>query len=307
MKLQPFWDRLFLMRPTLLVPTWTFLLLGNYHSFPQAPKFIPDSKVILAFLSYTMLLAGIYILNQIYDRESDRLNRKLFLIPEGHVRVRSAVLQMILLIGLSLILSGFFSRVFIGFIAISVILGILYSTPPFKLKGRPLFDMMANSVGYGLLNFGIGWLATRNFSIRALELSLPYMFAVAAVYVNTTIMDISGDRKTGDITTGVWLGARRAGYLSMALLAIALLISILVKNYVCLLASCITLPLFILAAKRTDLKSTVISLRLGAPVLVVITSCLYPLFAGILIAGFFLTRWYYQDRFGVVYPSILKN
>lgn len=254
-----------------------------------------------------MLLGGIYVLNQICDRESDRLNRKLFLISEGYTGVRSAVLQMAILMSAGFILSTFFSRIFVWFVAISLILGVLYSARPVRLKGRPVFDMIANGVGYGLVNFGVGWLATRNSSVRMLFLSLPYMFAVAGVYINTTILDVLGDKKTGDITTGVWLGNKQASHLSTILLVIAVLISILVKNYVCLLASSVALPLFILSAKRTDRKSVIMSIRLGAPVLVVIVSFLYPLFAGILVAGFFVTRWYYQNRFGIVYPSIVER
>lgn len=308
MRFQSFWDRFFLMRPTILVPVWTFLLLGNYHSAPQIPNLMPRARFILAFFIYSILLGGIYILNQIYDRESDRLNKKLFLISEGYIGVRSAALQLIFLSGVGIILSSlFFSRVFVLFIGLSLSLGFLYSVPPFKLKGRPLFDMIANSVGYGFLNFGIGWLATKDFSLRMLELSLPYMFAVSAVYVNTTILDIPGDRRTGDITTGVWLGMRRASYLSTIFVVIALLLSILVRNYVSLTASAIALPLFFSAAKKGDTKSATLSIRLGAPILVMIACLFYPLFTLILIAGFFITRWYYRERFGILYPSIWEK
>jgi 4-hydroxybenzoate polyprenyltransferase len=307
MRFSSLWDRLFLMRPTILVPVWTFLLLGNYHSSPEIPILVPDRRLLLALLSYTMLLGGVYILNQLYDRESDRLNKKLFLIPEGYIQIKSAVVQMAILIGVGFSLSVFFSPIFLVFVGISLIMGILYSAPPVKLKGKPVLDTIANGVGYGFVNFGVGWLATASLSMRMVELSLPYVFAVGAVYVNTTILDLSGDRRIGDITTGVWLGDARARLLSTLLLSVALLLSILLENYVCLLACSIALPLFVLSAVRIDVKSVLISIRLGTPVLAVIASFLYPFFAGILLAGFFLTRWYYRNRFGVIYPSILEK
>jgi len=307
MRLSALWDRLFLMRPTILVPVWIFLLLGSYHSSPKIAVLVPDRRVILALLSYTMLLGGVYILNQLYDRESDRLNRKLFLIPEGYIKTKSAVVQMAIVIGVGFSLAIFFSPIFLLFVGVSLVMGILYSAPPAKLKGRPVFDTIANGVGYGFLNFGVGWLATSDFSMRMVALSLPYVFAVGGVYVNTTILDLPGDRRTGDITTGVWLGDVRARLLSTVLLSIALLLSLLVQNYISLLACSIALPLFVLSVMRLDAKSVLISIRLGTPVLAVITSFLYPFFAGILCAGFFLTRWYYRHRFGVIYPSILEK
>ena len=306
MKLQRFWDRVFLGRPALLVPVWTFLLLGNYHAFPTGFQMFLPGAVLVAFVTYSMLMAGIYVLNQICDRESDRLNRKLFLIPEGHIGVASAAFQAMVLIGVSVLLASFFSVPFLLFFAMSVALGLLYSVPPFKLKGRPVLDMAANAVGYGFLNFGVGWLATRDFSVRMIELSLPYALAIAAVYLNTTILDISGDREAGDITTGVWLGPKNTGILAAVLMAAALVISLLVRNYICFCASVIALPLFLWTATKAARNRTLISVRVGAAILVLAVCILYPLFLGVLVLGFFLTRWYYRSRFGVVYPSILE-
>ena len=306
MKLQRFWDRVFLGRPALLVPVWTFLLLGNYHAFPTGFQMFLPGAVLVAFVTYSMLMAGIYVLNQICDRESDRLNRKLFLIPEGHIGVASATFQATALIGVSVLLASFFSVSFLLFFAMSVALGLLYSVPPFKLKGRPVLDMAANAVGYGFLNFSVGWLATRDFSVRMIELSLPYALAIAAVYLNTTILDISGDREAGDTTTGVWLGPKNTGILAAVFMAAALVISLLVRNYICFCASVIALPLFLWTATKAARNRTLISVRVGAAILVLAVCILYPLFLGVLVLGFFLTRWYYRSRFGVVYPSILE-
>lgn len=308
MRFQSLWDRFFLMRPSLFVPVWTFLLLGNHHSLPKIPTLIPSGSVVLALVSYTMLSGGIYILNQLYDRKSDRLNRKLFLIPEGHVGIWSAILQTTVLLAAGIVLSVFFfSRTYLFFVAASVALGIVYSVPPLKLKAKAVFDALANGLGYGFLNLGVGWLAAGCLSPRMLEISLPYVLAVAAVYTSTTILDISGDKKAGDRTTGVWLGPTRASYLSMILMVSSLLVSIVVKNYVCLVASSIALPFFILSAVRVSVRSTLLSVRLGTPVLVVITCILYPLLGCLLAAGFLVTRWYYRNRFGIVYPSILEK
>jgi chlorophyll synthase len=301
-------DRIFLVRPSLLVPVWTFLLLGNYHSSPRIPQFAVPTRFLLAVLAYSMLPAGIYILNQLTDRESDRLNKKLFLIAGGHISTRSASIQMILLLAGGVIISIlFFSREFGFFITLSLGLGILYSVRPIRLKARPFLDLLANAVGYGLLNFGIGWLVTGTLSSRMVVVSLPYMLAVAGVFVNTTIPDIPGDREAGDLTSGVFMGRDLSLRAGAILVGMSLIVSLLVGNRVCLVASALALPFFVIAAARPGGSFVSLSVRVGAPVLVLITAMIYPLFGLVLIGGVIVTRWYYKRRFDLVYPRLVEE
>lgn len=298
-------DYVFLLRPTLLIPVWTLLLLGYYRALGEPRMHTTvDSKFLLAFLLYSGLMGGVYILNQIVDRETDRANKKLFLVSEGHVPVKFAYVEMVMLFLIASALSLRFSLAFVFFFLMSFLLGIMYSAPPFKLKGRPIWDLISNSLGYGLLNFGIGWLACRPISTEMFLRSIPYVLSVGAVFVNTTIPDVPGDLRAGDRTTGVLLGTRSALTLSTLLLSCALLSSVLLKDWVCLTASVWSFPLFMRAAIRADVKSCFHSMRLGAPSLVVITGILFPPFLVLLILTFFSMRVYYKRRFGVLYPTV---
>lgn len=298
-------DYLFLLRPTLLIPVWTFLLLGYYRALEE-PRIhlLAGPQFLLAFLLYSALMGGVYILNQIVDRETDRANRKLFLVSEGYVPVKLASLEMILLFVVALALAFRFSFSFFVFVVISLGLGVAYSAPPLKLKGRPIWDLLSNSLGYGLVNFGAGWLAVRSLSGEMFLRSIPYVLSVGAVFVNTTIPDIPGDQEAGDRTTGIFLGMKRSLLLSTSLLSLALVSSLLLRDWVCLTASVWSLPLFIRAAVRSDLKSCLQSMRLGAASLVVLAAILFPLYLVLLLVALASMRVYYRYRFGIRYPSL---
>ena len=96
-------DYVFLLRPVILVPGWVFLLLG-YHSGrawvgePASPWY-PPGRLLLSLVIFTAIMGAIYILNQICDREADRLNRKLFLISEGRISPAAAASELVALNG----------------------------------------------------------------------------------------------------------------------------------------------------------------------------------------------------------------
>lgn len=304
-KRKNFFDYIFILRPTLLVPVWTFLLLGYYRALEEPRVHLRvDPRFVWVFLLYTGLMGGIYILNQIVDRETDRANKKLYLVSEGYVPVKFAYLEMVGLFVIAFLLFLRFPFSLFLFILLSFGLGIVYSVPPLKLKGRPFWDLLSNSLGYGLLNFGVGWMTIRPISGQMFLHSLPYIFSVGAVFVNTTIPDIPGDERSGDRTTGVALGMRKSLLLSSLLLSFALISSLLLKDWICLGASVWSLPLFVRAAIRADLRSCFQSMRIGAPSLVILTGFLFPAFLLLLLLAFFSMRIYYKQRFGVLYPTI---
>ncbi len=78
-------DYVMLSRPMILIPVWLFLLLGAWHGWgqPDVQYWCIPLALAAALANFTLLLSGVYLQNQIVDRESDRLNRKLFLIAEG--------------------------------------------------------------------------------------------------------------------------------------------------------------------------------------------------------------------------------
>lgn len=308
LKLIAVFDYLFLLRPILFVPLWALVLAGYYWAGAEGGTYrfawLPPRKLLLSLLTYSLLMGSVYIANQVFDRDTDRLNKKLYLLAEGYVGLRSAWIEAFLLVLVSLSLSLLFTPGYRLFLILSLGLGILYSAPPFKFKGRPFVDILSNGLGYGCFAFMTGWLTQGAFDKAHLVKSLPYVLAVAAVFINTTVPDIEGDKKTGNVTTGVFLGLR--GTVLLALLAIlgAVVSSVLLGDWLCLLASGVATPLFAWAAIRARVKPAMVAYQLGGGVLVLILGVLFPWFLVLLLLTFAALWIYHKARFGLRYPAL---
>ncbi|MDQ7798138.1 MAG: UbiA family prenyltransferase [Candidatus Edwardsbacteria bacterium] len=300
-----FLDYFFVLRPILLVPAWTMLLVGYCQAQGHLSiTLMLPGKFWLAMLLYSGLMGAVYIVNQIFDVETDRLNKKLFLVAEGYVSKKAIIIEACLLFALALIV-GFwrYSVLFGVIITLSGILGLLYSVPPFKFKAKPFLDMLANGLGYGLLAFAVGWLSAGRDNANLWLFSMPYVLAVSAVYLNTTIPDHSSDKATNNITTGVFLGIKATRWLALALMLGSLLLSIHFKDHLCLAASGAALPLFVMAVISGNMKWTMLSYQAGSLMLVVLSGMLFPVFIPILIATFLALKFYHKWRFGMDYPK----
>ncbi len=309
MRFNPF-DAIFVLRPLLLIVVWDFFLIGNFLATGSGNL---NKEVILGLVAYTALMGGIYILNQMTDIETDRFNKKLFLLSEGYVSLRFAATEMVILWFLALTLGVRFGWIFMAFILLSLLLGVFYSLPPVKLKGRPIWDMLSNGIGYGMLNFAVGWLSQRPFEWQMFLKFLPYSLSISAVFINTTIVDVEGDKKSGEVTTAVLLGERHSYAFSTILMAMAVIASFLLRDPICFIPSLIALPFFLYLLfyskkeKPLNRKLTIISFRLPGLIFTIITGYLYPsylVFLGIVIIGM---RIYYRYRFGIVYPTLSQG
>lgn len=300
-------DYLFVLRPILLVPVWTMLLAGHY----QGQRFLalpPDrwrwpQELWWMVLLYSCLMGAAYIVNQVFDVETDRLNKKLFLVAEGYVNRTAVWLEAGILFAFSIIL-GF--RMFGPgpglLMAASGALGLLYSVPPFKFKARPFLDMLANGFGYGMLAFAAGWVSHGRYSDAVWLAAAPYALAVAAVYLNTTIPDREPDKATGNVTTGVLLGTAVTAWMALGLMVLSLALALALADLVCAAAAGCALPLFAVAAATGRMKWVMLSYQAGALALVALVGAIFPVFFALLAAIFLALRFYHKWRFGMDYP-----
>jgi 4-hydroxybenzoate polyprenyltransferase len=296
------WDYIFLTRPILLIPLWTLLLLGYYRAGGE--RFLINSDFLSLFLVYTLLISAVYILNQIMDIKSDAINKKHLLLAEGLISVKSAYIEFTILLVAALALMLRLSLHYVIFLLISFLFGIIYSIPPIKFKDRPILDFVINAIGYGFLNFSLGWLTEKPFSAKTVLYSLPYVFAVGAIFINTTILDIEGDKKAGSNTTGVFLSQARALKLSTVFIILCVIITVVVKDWICFIPSIIALPIFVFAAVKKDIKYIFLSIGIGGPLLVLITGVFFPYFLALFLGVFIFLRLYYRTKFGINYPSL---
>lgn len=294
-------DYLFITRPVLMPPVWTILLLGYQRSFFYSGQ---KEKIGWVFVLIFFLIGGIYILNQIFDKKSDLLNKKLFFLSSGFVKDLEAWIEATSFIFLSVCCAFFISTNLGILFVLGFFLGYLYSCPPFFLKNRPLLGFLSNASGHGCLVFLIGWQINSNINFEALLFSLPYFLAVSAVYLNTTLPDIEGDRKTSKITLGVKLGVLRVSFISSILVLISIFLSLSFKDYPFFFSALLSFPFFIRAFLTKKEKNIILSTKSAVLFLSIIAGIYHLWYFLVLIVGFFGTRLYYKKRFGMTYPTL---
>jgi len=120
-------------------------------------------------------------------------------------------------VGLSLAVNYPFAIFIVGF---ALVVGLLYSHPWFRLKARPVTDILCNVTGMGFT-----LLAGLAFSTHALP---PVLFLiwgglfVTVMYIPTVVNDVPFDEAAGYKTSGVYFGASHLLY-SMAPMALAMI------------------------------------------------------------------------------------
>ncbi|UCE02551.1 MAG: UbiA family prenyltransferase [Candidatus Latescibacterota bacterium] len=292
-------DFLFALRPLVLVPAWSFFILG-WGLLGDAVAFPPDR-----FLFLSLVLAGVYLVNQVVDFESDRINRKGFFLQQGIFTRRLYVAAAGVLLGAG-IAGAVVRDAFPALVVASAFIGLAYSLPPLRLSARPGFDLLANAAGYGLIAvlLGAGREALASAALRSwVAVPAASFLAVAAVFLHTTVMDLDGDRRTGKRTSGVLLGRERCVRLAAACGVAATAAALTSATPVLIVACAATAALAILAVVRPSFPSRAVCV--GSTILFVLAAALFaPLFLVAIAALALATRLYYRRRFALAYPAL---
>lgn len=312
-------DYLIVLRPTLLFPVWTLVLIGYYHGSSHTSYRMKIGLVHAEFpihlqlnsqlwgtiCLYSMLMGATYIINQIADRETDEANDKLYLVACGDVKLPILKLEVGLLLAASVAwaIAWFHDNLsYLILIAVSIVLGLIYSLKPLRLKGRPILDLLANSLGYGSIAVLVGWSTTAQIDIEALFRTLPYVCCVGAAFINTTLPDMKGDSAYGDRTTGVLLGVRRSCQLSLLLIVAAILSAWWARDAIALITGILCLPFFVYMNFVPTRPVIILTTRIGILILSLITCIVVPPYLILFVCTLLFVRWYYAVRFGIKYP-----
>ncbi len=300
-------DYIFLLRPTILIPVWTFFLLGARHG-NRASGGSADPVTFAAGLAvFSALLGAVYIINQITDRRTDLAANKLFLISHSIVNLPSARIMAALLAAASLAAGFLFmSGKFFMILSASLLLGLLYSIEPVRLKKRAVLDIAANAAGSGLLNTLAGWIAS-GAALEGYVVLLPYPLAVASVHMVTALADIEADRGSGLVTSGVLAGPVTGMRIAAGLMFAAAASALLVGNRPALFASLLSLPFLAAGSSRRKESSAgriLLPAKIATLVFALAAGFFFPLFIPLLAAVILATRIYYKRRFGISYPSL---
>jgi 4-hydroxybenzoate polyprenyltransferase len=313
-------DFVFVMRPLILVPAWSVYLLGaeaGRRTAGASPGPLEGANGTPApfyhgFACLTAILVTAYLLNQIFDQESDRLNRKGHFLTRGILSVRTVVVMALIVF--------LFATYFFRFVqpaqrlplTSAVILSLGYSIPPLRLVARPFVDLLSNAVGYGAIAFVAGFAAWDPTVADGALLAIPYVFLVAATFLHTTIMDFEGDKISGKNTTSVAIGIVPSAVLAcvFSAMGLAAAIALSLPHYGDKLSPFIlgaSTAVFIYGAvnlRRSVTRGPSSNAVQAVTLMVTVPAAVaWPGYLFLLVPVVAAARLYYRARFGIQYPG----
>jgi 4-hydroxybenzoate polyprenyltransferase len=301
-------DYLFIFRPTLFFAVWIITLAGYSANFivnsdPVWWSLKFNWLILLEFALITLATGATFILNQLCDIESDKENKKLFLISEEYVQAGTALKIAVATIIITLLVAALVDLELFGMLAICVFFwGYIYNFKPFEWKDKPLLGVLVNFIS-GLCLFFCGWIMAGEWQWQAILYAMPYLLAWTSVAILTTIPDKKGDFKTGKKTISVQLENKPTIWVAFICLILSFALGLYhgdpVISLSCLLAS----PLFVIMLFKPTEAWVLRSIRY--PIMfIALTLCVeFPLFFIVVLINYYLCRFYYISRFNLNYPT----
>lgn len=300
-------DVVFLTRPPLLCASSTFFFAGAVSALGSNGEYYSISRIVesLPNLALFILVVGAaFVVNQIFDVESDRLNKKVYLIPSGVVSKREGVLVLGVIVAVTLGLSLLYSPEVRYLSWLGLGLAFAYSVPPIRLKAKPILDILANVIGFGVVGFAMGWLTYSDMGTTLWVKCSPYALAMGGIFLITCIPDEEGDRLLGDHTSCVVLGRVTAGRAAVLLTVVSAVVGVASGEMLCALAVLGGLPAVVAVGVEPDSSNSVMAGQLAARLLLALVSVRAPLLAVLTAVTYFGSRAYYKKRFGLRYPDL---
>ncbi|MDO9596914.1 MAG: NAD(P)H-dependent oxidoreductase [Azoarcus sp.] len=222
--------------------TWGAYTVGALGAAALAGRWDPW----LYWLGYALLFfaeAATVFINEWFDYDSDRRNTRFGpfnggsrVLVDGDLGLRELQLgvvasAMVAFACIGLILDRLASLPLLAVLGAILVLGPGYTAPPLKLAWRGLGELdvaLTHSLVVILLGYllqGGGWADAFPWLV-----SVPLFVAVLPAIILSGIPDLEADRAAGKATLAVRLGSARALLLAAALVAVAPLLVLLLKN-----------------------------------------------------------------------------
>ena len=228
-KLKAIWE---LMRLEHGVMLFIAVLIGSViaQKMLYSTGFLPVDKLILTFLTVLFLEASTFALNDYYDLEIDKKNKRLDRpLVRGDIAPKTALYLFFILLPLG-ILSSFFVNFTCFIIAlVTAVFAILYDVKMKKIK------LLGNFyIAYAMaIPFIFGGAAVLEKNTLTFFVIPPVVFIIALIAffagvgreIMKDVMDFEGDRKRGVKSFPSYVGIRASNVLSAIFYIIAIALS----------------------------------------------------------------------------------
>lgn len=207
-----------------IYPTYIARILLLPDPAPAQNMYLELFVFLIGMIAIGPLLGGATLLyNDFFDRGIDTFSRRKKHLPllEGMLKPRSVYRLSIILFSLALLFAVFVSIWFALLVLMCILLSIMYSSPPLRLKEQPGLDILTNAIGSGIICTIAGWIIIRPIIEFPVLWGIISFFGVGAIYIPTTIIDFDPDIKQGVTTLATHLGKRKAFYLGWSFVVLA--------------------------------------------------------------------------------------
>lgn len=195
------------------------VIIGSYVSLKKLPEI---DVLSYGFLSGFFISASIMVLNDIYDINIDKINNPTRPLPSGRLSILTAYLVALFTFLLGIITSFLISFYTFIIAIIFWFLGYLYNS---SLKRKGIIGNIIVSISVAI-PFIYGAIAVSKFlNPLIIIFSLMAFMANMSREIIKGIIDIMGDKKFYIKTIAVRYGPKRASYISILFLFIAILLS----------------------------------------------------------------------------------
>jgi 4-hydroxybenzoate polyprenyltransferase len=154
------------------------------------------------------IMSFTFAINNYYDIDTDRKNPKKIHInamASGEISKKTGVLLNLVFIIVPLLVSFFYKMEVFFLCAFLIIWMWIYSAPPLRMKGRPLFDVIWHFGGFFLF---IMWGSIIAGSIDMINWLVAFSIGIfiCTAQVLNHINDYNSDKESGTTTYAVWAG-----------------------------------------------------------------------------------------------------
>jgi bacteriochlorophyll c synthase len=206
-----------LLDPVTWISVFPCLACGAMGSGAMQPTLHDYLLLFLLFILYGPLGTGFsQSVNDYFDLELDRLNEPTRPIPSGRISEKEAVwnwgivllIALAISIGISFHLGGQRGIVFMSSMATGLLLGFVYSAPPFKLKKNIFLSAPAVGISYGFITYVSANVLFSEIRPEVMWLAVLNFFMAMSLIIMNDFKSQKGDAESGMKSLTVLVGPR---------------------------------------------------------------------------------------------------
>ncbi len=305
-RLYPRLDWLFLLRPEIFIPVWTTTVaglgVGRWVSQPDLFWHLAwNWKIFLLFTGLSLISGAASIRCQLLAQEKTENGGYLSVLGNANVSSDRAGRLSWIILGLGLVMvipAGWLALLTSA--AIFLVWGLLYGRKPVNLMGSLTIEMVIHVMACTAL-FYLGFAASGAPLKGSLNLAAPYIIAFTGVSVLEVII-ATAYRSKGTIKLNKLI--------ITIMLAVATILAVITTIWgysngdpVISTTAVLTLPFYAVALYYHRELDVVRTSRYSILIFVIFVGARHPWLFVPIIIDFYLSRYYYRRRFGILHPA----